>query len=198
MNEYEIVALAKNGDHNAFEQIVTTYEKKVYNMALRYTGDPEDALDICQEVFLRVYRFLPKYRGESTLSTWIYRITMNVCHDTAGNKTNIYELSLDSGPGDDEQTTEIADLRYDPEKEFEKKHTRQLVQQAISMLDSDHRDVIIMRDINGLSYDEISNVLNISTGTVKSRISRAREKLKNFLLKSGNFFEEMQSKYNEE
>ncbi len=198
MNEYEIVALAKNGDHNAFEQIVTTYEKKVYNMALRYTGDPEDALDICQEVFLRVYRFLPKYRGESTLSTWIYRITMNVCHDTAGNKTNIYELSLDSGPGDDEQTTEIADLRYDPEKELEKKHTRQLVQQAISMLDSDHRDVIIMRDINGLSYDEISNVLNISTGTVKSRISRAREKLKNFLLKSGNFFEEMQSKYNEE
>ena len=198
MNEYKIVALAKNGDHNAFEQIVTTYEKKVYNMALRYTGDPEDALDICQEVFLRVYRFLPKYRGESTLSTWIYRITMNVCHDTAGNKTNIYELSLDSGPGDDEQTTEIADLRYDPEKELEKKHTRQLVQQAISMLDSDHRDVIIMRDINGLSYDEISNVLNISTGTVKSRISRAREKLKNFLLKSGNFFEEMQSKYNEE
>jgi RNA polymerase sigma-70 factor (ECF subfamily) len=198
LNEYEIVALAKNGDHNAFEQIVTTYEKKVYNMALRYTGDPEDALDICQEVFLRVYRFLPKYRGESTLSTWIYRITMNVCHDTAGNKTNIYELSLDSGPGDDEQTTEIADLRYDPEKELEKKHTRQLVQQAISMLDSDHRDVIIMRDINGLSYDEISNVLNISTGTVKSRISRAREKLKNFLLKSGNFFEEMQSKYNEE
>ena len=198
MNEYEIVALAKNGDPNAFEQIVTTYEKKVYNMALRYTGDPEDALDICQEVFLRVYRFLPKYRGESTLSTWIYRITMNVCHDTAGNKTNIYELSLDSGPGDDEQTTEIADLRYDPEKELEKKHTRQLVQQAISMLDSDHRDVIIMRDINGLSYDEISNVLNISTGTVKSRISRAREKLKNFLLKSGNFFEEMQSKYNEE
>lgn len=198
MNEYEIVALAKNGDHNAFEQIVTTYEKKVYNMALRYTGDPEDALDICQEVFLRVYRFLPKYRGESTLSTWIYRITMNVCHDTAGNKTNIYELSLDSGPGDDEQTTEIADMRYDPEKELEKKHTRQLVQQAISMLDSDHRDVIIMRDINGLSYDEISNVLNISTGTVKSRISRAREKLKNFLLKSGNFFEEMQSKYNEE
>ena len=75
---------------------------------------------------------------------------------------------------------------HDPEKEFEKKHTRQLVQQAISMLDSDHRDVIIMRDINGLSYDEISNVLNISTGTVKSRISRAREKLKNFLLKSGN------------
>ncbi len=198
MNEYKIVALAKNGDHSAFEQIVTAYEKKVYNMALRYTGNPEDALDISQEVFLRVYRFLHKYKGESSLSTWIYRITMNVCHDTAGNKTNIYELSLDSKSDDDEPTTEIADMRYDPEKELEKKHTRQLIQQAISWLDSDHRDVIIMRDINGLSYDEISNVLNISPGTVKSRISRAREKLKNYLLKSGNFFEEMQSKYNEE
>ena len=198
MNEHKIVALAKNGDHSAFEQIVTAYEKKVYNMALRYTGNPEDALDISQEVFLRVYRFLHKYKGESSLSTWIYRITMNVCHDTAGNETNIYELSLDSGPGDDEQTTEIADMRYDPEKELEKKHTRQLIQQAISMLDGDHRDVIIMRDINGLSYDEIANVLNISPGTVKSRISRAREKMKNFSLKSGNFFEELQSKYNEE
>jgi RNA polymerase sigma-70 factor (ECF subfamily) len=198
LNEYEIVALAKNGDHNAFEQIVTTYEKKVYNMALRYTGNPEDALDICQEVFLRVYRFLPKYRGESTLSTWIYRVTMNVCHDMSGNRTNIYELSLDSKADDDEPTAEIADRRYDPEKEFEKKQTRQLVQQAISMLDSDHRDVIIMRDINGLSYDEISRVLQVSSGTVKSRISRAREKMKNFLIKSGNFFEEMQSKYNEE
>ncbi len=198
MNEQKIVALAKNGDHSAFEQIVTAYERKVYNMALRYTGNPEDALDISQEVFLRVYRFLHKYKGESSLSTWIYRITMNVCHDTAGNKTNIYELSLDSKSGDDEQTTEIADTRYDPEKELEKKHTRQLVQQAISMLDGDHRDVIIMRDINGLSYDDISRVLNISPGTVKSRISRAREKLKNYLLKSGNFFEDLQSKYNEE
>ena len=120
MNERDIVALAQKGDKNAFEQIVTIYEKKIYNMALRYTKDPEDALDICQEVFLRVYRFLPGFKGDSSLSTWIYRITMNVCHNTVGKKTNIYEMSLDSGTHDDEAQTEIADVRFDPEKEFEK------------------------------------------------------------------------------
>ena len=198
MNERDIVALAQKGDKNAFEQIVTIYEKKIYNMALRYTKDPEDALDICQEVFLRVYRFLPGFKGDSSLSTWIYRITMNVCHNTVGKKTNIYEMSLDSGTNDDEAQTEIADVRFDPEKEFEKKQTREIIARGITMLDADYRDAIIMRDINGMSYDEIATALGVSQGTVKSRISRAREKLKNFLIKNGNFFAEKQSKYNEE
>ena len=198
MNERELVALAQKGNKEAFEQIVTTYEKKIYNMALRYTQDPEDALDICQEVFLRVYRFLPRFKGDSTLSTWIYRITMNGCHDTTAKKTNIYELSLDSGANDDEPTSEIADLLFDPENEFEKKQTRELIARGITMLDSDHRDAIIMRDINGMSYDEIAYALGVSQGTVKSRISRAREKLKNFLIKNGNFFAQNQSKYNED
>ena len=198
MSEKELVALAVKGDNYAFEQIVTMFEKKVYNMALRYTADPQDALDICQEVFLRVYRFLPRFKGDSTLSTWIYRITMNVCHDTTAKKTNIYELSLDSGTNNDEPTSEIADLRFDPENEFEKKQTRELIARGITMLDSDHRDAIIMRDINGMSYDEIAYALGVSQGTVKSRISRAREKLKNFLIKNGNFFAQNQSKYNED
>ncbi|MBQ2864962.1 MAG: sigma-70 family RNA polymerase sigma factor [Clostridia bacterium] len=194
----DIVARAQKGDHDAFEQIVTAFEKKVYNMALRYTNDPEDALDISQEVFLRVYRFLPNYKGNSTLSTWIYRITMNVCHDTAGKKSNLNELSLDAGDDDEKPITEISDVRFDPEKEFERKQTKELIARGIALLDSEQRDAIIMRDINGMSYDEIADVLGLSQGTVKSRIFRAREKLKNFLIKNGNFFEEMQSNYNEE
>lgn len=198
MNEEITVAKAARGDKAAFEQLVLAYEKKVYNMALRYTGDPQDALDISQEVFLRVYRFLPQYRGGSTFSTWLYRITMNVCHDVGAKKTNIYELSIDANTDEDEYKTEIADERYEPEKEYEKKQLRQLISRGIASLDSTYRDVIVMRDINGMSYDAISDALGITEGTVKSRISRAREKLKIFLLKNGNFFAESKSKYNED
>ena len=174
------------------------FEKKVYNMALRYTADPQDALDICQEVFLRVYRFLPKYKGDSTLSTWIYRITMNVCHDTAYKKESINDIRIDVKNDDEEYRTEIADARFDPEKEFEKKQVRELIQKGIATLDETYKEAIIMRDINGMSYEEIADVLGINQGTVKSRIFRAREKLKKFLIKNGNFFEDMQSKYYEE
>ena len=198
MSEKELVALAVKGDNYAFEQIVTMFEKKVYNMALRYTADPQDALDICQEVFLRVYRFLPKYKGDSTLSTWIYRITMNVCHDTAYKKESINDIRIDVKNDDDEYRTEVADVRFDPEKEFEKKQIREVIQKGIATLDETYKEAIIMRDINGMSYEEIADVLGINQGTVKSRIFRAREKLKKFLIKNGNFFEDMQSKYNDE
>jgi len=187
LNEKELVAKAVKGDKTAFEQIVFAYEKKVYNMALRYTGNPHDALDISQEVFLRVYRFLPKYGGRSSLSTWIYRITMNVCHDSAKMRTNIFETSLDMKYEDDDVQTEIADVRFDPEAILENKEVSELIKQGIVALEDTYRDVIVMRDINGMSYDEIARVLDISEGTVKSRIFRAREKLRAFLCKNGNF-----------
>ena len=198
MDEKNIVFKAANGDHAAFEQIVNLYEKKIYNMALRYCNNSDDAMDISQEVFLRLYRFLPKFNGESQFSTWIYRITMNVCHDFAGKKNGITEVSFDAKSDDDEDyTVEIADERFSPENELEKKELREIIKQGIADLDEAYRDAVIMRDINGLAYEDIAEILQIGVGTVKSRIARGREKLRKFLCQNGNFFEKSKSNNNE-
>lgn len=194
VDEKVIVQKASLGDHAAFEQIVSLYEKKIYNIALRYCNNSHDAMDISQEVFLRVYRFLPKFNGESQFSTWIYRITMNVCHDISGKKNVITELSLDGKTEDDEDyQIEVSDERFSPEKQLEKKELREIIKKGIESLDESYRDAVIMRDVNGLSYEDIAEVLQIGVGTVKSRIARGREKLRKFLCEHGNFFEKTES-----
>ena len=194
VDEKDIVKKASLGDHAAFEQIVNLYEKKVYNIALRYCNNSHDAMDISQEVFLRVYRFLPKFNGESQFSTWIYRITMNVCHDLVGKKNNITELSLDGKNEDDEDyQVEVSDERFSPEKQLEQKELRETIKKGIATLDESYRDAVIMRDVNGLAYEDIADILQVSVGTVKSRIARGREKLRKFLCEHGNFFEKIES-----
>lgn len=198
MDEKTIVFKAANGDHAAFEQIVSLYEKKIYNMALRYCNNSDDAMDISQEVFLRIYRFLPKFNGESQFSTWVYRITMNVCHDIAGKKSGITEVSFDAKSDDDEEyTVEVSDERFSPENELEKKELREIIKKGIAALDEAYRDAVIMRDINGLAYEDIADILQIGVGTVKSRIARGREKLRKFLCQHGNFFEKSKSNNSE-
>ncbi len=198
LDEKAIVLKAAKGDHAAFEQIVNLYEKKIYNMALRYCNNSDDAMDISQEVFLRIYRFLPKFNGESQFSTWVYRITMNVCHDIAGKKSAVTEISFDAKNDDEEEyTVDVPDERFSPEKELEKKELRDIIKQGIAELDEAYRDAVIMRDINGLAYEDIAEILQIGVGTVKSRIARGREKLRKFLCKYGNFFEKSESNNNE-
>ena len=197
VDEKIMIKKASEGDHAVFEQIVYLYEKKIYNIALRYCNDSQDAMDISQEVFLRIYRFLPKFNGESQFSTWVYRITMNVCHDLSGRKKGITELSLDGNNDDEDYQIELPDERFSPEKELEKKELREIIQKGISLLDESYRDAVIMRDINGLAYEDIADILQIGVGTVKSRISRGREKLRKFLGQYGNFFEKGESNKNE-
>ena len=188
-SEKALVQQAKAGDQNAFAQLVTAYESKIYNLALRYLGNREDAMDASQEVFLRVYRFLPGFQEESGFSTWIYRIGVNVCKDMLAKRGRRNEQPLEVPDEENEsRTIEVADRRYEPEHIMEGVELRTVLADAISSLPEQQREMIVLRDIQGLTYDEIANVLSLESGTVKSRISRARENLRKKLLQSGNIF----------
>ena len=188
-SEKVLVQHAKAGDRNAFAALVSAYETKIYNLALRYLGNREDAMDASQEVFLRVFRFLPGFQEESGFSTWIYRIGVNVCKDMLAKQSRRNEQSLEVEDEDDEQRTmELADHRYTPEQIVENAELRSVLSEAIAALPDQQREVIVLRDIQGLSYDENSNVLSLESGTVKSRLSRARENLRKKLLQNGNIF----------
>lgn len=194
MNEHMVISRAKQGDHRAFEVLVTEYEQKVYSLAYHYVGSEQDAMDICQEVFLRVYRFLPQFSGESRFSTWLYRVTSNACKDFLRKKGSRMEVSLSQEGEEEDYTLEVPDLRYHPENVMEQKEMRRQIEESLHQLSPDHREILVMRDVLGLSYEEIANSLDLEEGTVKSRISRAREKLRIKLTETGNFFGKKKSK----
>lgn len=188
-SEKALVQKAKAGDRDAFAALVSAYEGKIYNLALRYLGNREDAMDASQEVFLRVFRFLPGFQEESGFSTWIYRIGVNVCKDMLAKRAKRGELSLElPDEEEDYRTAEVADRRYDPEAIVEQADLRESLAEAIGQLPQQQREMIVLRDIQGLSYEEIGQVLSLEAGTVKSRLSRARENLRKKLLQSGNIF----------
>ena len=188
-SEKALVQKAKAGDRDAFAALVSAYEGKIYNLALRYLGNREDAMDASQEVFLRVFRFLPGFQEESVFSTWIYRIGVNVCKDMLAKRAKRGELSLElPDEEEDYRTAEVADSRYDPEAIVEQADLRESLAEAIGQLPQQQRAMIVLRDIQGLSYEEIGQVLSLESGTVKSRLSRARENLRKKLLQSGNIF----------
>jgi len=175
---------AQKGDAAAFEQLVTAYERKVYALALRSTGSEAYAADLTQEVFLRAWRSLNSFRGDSTVSTWLYRITMNICIDFSRKK------SLQLVPLADEEGNELPlpDRRTanSPEAALEQQELSAELQAALQELSEEHRQAILLRDISGLSYQEIGRMLSLEEGTVKSRLSRARRNLRSILIKRGN------------
>lgn len=187
MNEKELVEKAKKGDQFAFEQLVIAYERKVYATAYRFMGNESDAMDMSQEVFIRVFRFLDKFNEESSFSTWLYRISVNVCKDGLKKRSGRNELPLEI-PDDEDGTyvNEVKDCRYDPVEVFEQIELKREIRDGIESLPCNYKEIIIMRDICGLTYEEISESLSLEIGTVKSRISRAREKLRKYLLQNGN------------
>lgn len=187
LSEKDLVRLARAGDQSAFEALVTAYEKKIYNLSLRYLGNREDAMDASQEVFLRVYRFLNGFQEESSFSTWIYRIGVNVCKDILTQKKRRAEQSLEMQDEDDEsRTVEIADERYDPEILYSGRELQDALCTAITELPPKLREILLLRDVHGLSYEEIGEALSLESGTVKSRLARARENLRKKLLQNGN------------
>lgn len=187
MNDDINVKRLKDGDAAEFERLVKICEKRVYNLALRYTNNEADAADIMQDVFLRVYRSLPDFKEESSVTTWVYRITVNTAIDLTRKKTRRRENSL-TGYGEDDEAPErdIIDESFSPELHYEKTELREALGNAIAGLSEEHRKIIIMRDINGMSYSEIGEILSLGEGTVKSRLFRARDRLRAVLEKPGN------------
>ncbi len=186
--ESEIIVRIKSGDVNAYEALVLDNQNRVYSLALRMTGNADDAQDLSQEAFIKAYTSLDKFKGLSSFSTWIYTIAANLCRDflrksKKGEITSITYISEDNTSED----IDIPDIRPDPQDELERAELRRYIADGLLTLSVDHRQIIIMRDINGMSYDEIAAALNISIGTVKSRIARGRLKLAAFISQYGTF-----------
>lgn len=184
-DEQLLLKQASRGDAQAFEQLMRTHEGRMYAVALRMCGNREDALDCVQEAMLRVYRAMGSFKGQSSFATWIYRITMNTCLDELRRRkvrtSSSLDALLDAGwaPTDEEDT---------PEKHSIASEQRRTIEQAIAALPEDMRAAIVLRDVQGFSYDEIANMLSANVGTIKSRISRGREKLRETLIKQPELF----------
>lgn len=196
MTEQELVERAKKGDEAAFEVLVTDNEKRIYNLCRRLTGNPEDAAELTQEAFLNAWRGLSRFQGESSFSTWLYRLASNACIDFLRKEKRRQNLSMTVSLDDEEEArqVELPDERYAPERELERTEVRQAVAAGLERLTPEHRQVLVMREINGLSYAEIGAVLGLEEGTVKSRIARARNALRKVLTERGNFFGELSSR----
>ncbi len=182
--ELELVRKAKNGDLAAFEELVTQNEKIIYNIIFRIMNNAEDTYDMSQETFIKAYTKLNQFNEESKFSTWLYRIATNTSLDELRRRRGKQTFSIDQTiPGkDSDMVPEHIDEDANIEEKIVEKEQTKIIQQALEELGEDHRIILTLRDIQGLAYDEISQVLEVTLGTVKSRISRARRELKNILL----------------
>ncbi len=185
--EQELVRRAAAGDADAFEQLVRAYQKQVYNLTLRMSGNPEDALDLSQEAFLRAWRGLGAYRFGASFSTWLYRLTSNVCIDFLRRQQREKVVPLQF-TDDEEKERELAlpDPAPGPEEQLMAGWDRRQVQAALEELEPEYRAALTLRVLQERSYAEIAEILGIREGTVKSRIARAREKMRAALQKTGN------------
>lgn len=179
----ELARAAAGGDEAAFGELVRLHEKKVYNLALRMCGNPEDAADAAQDAFLAAWKGLPGFRGESGFSTWLYRLTSNAAIDLLRRtRRQRAASSLD----DESLRLDAVDEAPSPQARAEGEELRAAVLAGFARLSEDHRQALTLRELQELSYEEIASVLEVDLGTVKSRISRARGALRKILLKNGN------------
>lgn len=178
-----LIVKSKKGDIDAFEELIKNYEKKAYNIAYRIMNNEEDAKDMTQEALVKIYKSIKNFREESTFSTWLYRIVTNVCLDELRKRKKSETIPLEINTEGDKGTIrfEIGADKETPEDLYELAELRQMILNKINSLKDDYRTVIILRDMQGFSYEEISIILGCSLGTIKSRINRARKALKDKL-----------------
>lgn len=183
-NEQLLLERSKAGDVDAFEKLIEIYQKKIFNLAYRIVGNYDDASDLAQEALIRIFKSIANFKEQSSFSTWVYRITTNVCLDEIRKKKNRRVLSLDEEihVEDGEMKRQIMSDDPLPDEVAEREELRSIVSRAIDSLPEEQRVMITLRDIQGLSYEEIAEVLNCPGGTVKSRINRSRQALKNVLM----------------
>ena len=181
--ERELITKAVQGDEASFEALILSCKNRAYNIAFRYMNNEEDAMDVLQEAFIKIYRGLPSFNMDSSFDTWVYRIVVNAANDALRKRKKIAALQL-VYPDDEEKNPaeEVPDSAPLPEEVLENKEHAGYIIDCLNKLDEDHRQVLILRDIQGFSYEEISQMTDCSMGTVKSRISRARRKLKEIYL----------------
>jgi len=191
--EEALIKKCQAGDASAFEKIVGLYQQKIYNIAYRMTGNYHDASDAAQEVFIRIFRSIKTFRGDCSFSTWAFRIAANVCKDLLRNRGRFSEEPLNEEASDESRRTLIDqdDEGNDPETVYENKELGEYLQSLIDKLPPECRLVILLREQAGFSYREISDILCVSLGTIKSRICRARRVLQEKIIKDMQPFPEI-------
>ena len=188
MEDREVIEQVLGGDNDAFGLLVEKYQTKVYNLALRMCGNEDDAFDLAQEAFVRAWRNLGSFQFESSFSTWLFRLSSNICLDFLRAKKRRAAVSLTVTDDEDDEETQLAvpDPGKTPEEAVIAAEDRALLTRALNELPADQRQILTLRAINDLSYAEIAEILHLQEGTVKSRLSRARTALRNKLLQIGN------------
>ena len=186
LNDDTLLQRAASGDMDAFEALIRGYEKLIYNITYRMLGNPDDARDASQEVLIKIYKNLSKCANMKAFKSWVYTVANNTCIDEIRKRKNRTADSLDAMIRTDDGEME-RQFRADdptPEERFLRKESNESLQRAIQQLSPEHRALIVLRDIRGLSYGELADATGASLGTVKSRLSRARNQLCQIVLKS--------------
>lgn len=176
--DQQIVSQCVNGEREGFELLIDNYQSKVINISYGMLSNQEDAYDVSQEVFIKIYKSIDKFQGNSSLSTWIYRITMNMCKDFLRKRGRAVVYSLNDVIGDTDKERDIKDDSLTPEEVTEQNEVQQAVRDAINALKEEYKQVISLYDLEGLSYEEVAYSLDCPIGTVKSRLNRARAALR--------------------
>ena len=194
IQEQNWIAAAQTGDQSAFEQLVRLYEKRVYALTSRMCRNSADAEEAAQEAFLAAWQGLPVFRGDSSFSTWLYRLASNACVDILRREGRHQpNLSLD----DEDAAIDLPDGSLSLHGDAERPDLRPQPAGRLAALPPDYRQVLILRELHQRSYDEIADILSLDLGTVKSRINRGRKRLRKILLESGNFSAPPASKQSE-
>jgi RNA polymerase sigma-70 factor (ECF subfamily) len=183
-NSKQLVKQVLDGNDRAFDELVLLHKRFVFNLCYRLLGDYDDADDCAQEVFIKVHRSLKSFKFESSFKTWLYRVTANTC------KTKLNSLEyrlrrrrsrLDAVDEDDPKRVDIINNKKSPDDELRRKEIGRMIQRAVNKLPSEQKMIVVLRDIEGRSYEEIMEILGCKMGTVKSKLSRARHQLRQLL-----------------
>jgi len=172
------------GNDSAFDRIVLIHKKFVFNLCYRLLGDYDDADDCAQEVFIKIHRTLKGFRFESSFRTWLYRVAVNTCKNrikSLEHRIGMRKVRLDMSNRSDSERVDIVDHGQSPADELKRKEIGRLIQDAVAKLPAEQRLVVVLRDMNGRSYEEIAEITGLRLGTVKSKLSRARLRLRQLL-----------------
>ena len=180
MDEQALVAAARTGNASAFNTLVRTYQDIAFNVAYRMVGNMDGAADATQEAFLAAYRALPAFRGGS-FKAWLLRIVTNACYDQLRHQKRRPQALLDDLAEDSDYASALVDHSQDPEANLLREDLARAIEAGIAKLPLDQRVILVLSDVQGMTYDEIAEVTGVSLGTVKSRLSRARARLRGYL-----------------
>jgi RNA polymerase sigma-70 factor (ECF subfamily) len=188
-DDRELIArFVRDGDQSAFDLLVGKYSSRAYQIAFGILNNREDAEEVAQDTFLRIFKALPKFRGDAEFSTWMYRIVINLSRNKlrwnkirGGGLSISLDAPVENAKGDGELTIELPDERMTPDQESLYNELKEKTSKAMNQLQDSYREAVTLRNVQGLSYEEIADILGCKVGTIKSRIARGREEIRNNL-----------------